>query len=97
MLMCTADKRSCGPQDGIEGEQRLEFQQIYMQFCAIYERALEQFCERQQESLESFVAACQAAAKHRCMRVRRDSFARLTVVAISAGKGAALVCTSLTR
>ena len=37
---------------------------MYLQYRAIYERALEQFCLRELITLETFVAACAAALTH---------------------------------
>lgn len=49
---------------GIHGEQRLEYQQLYLQYRAIYERALEQFCLRENIAFGTFVDACEAALVH---------------------------------
>jgi hypothetical protein len=49
---------------GIHGEQRLEYQQLYLQYRAIYERALEQFCLRENIAFGTFVDACEAALTH---------------------------------
>eukprot|EP00966_Prymnesium_polylepis_P052431 1214307-Prymnesium_polylepis.1 len=46
---------------GIDGEQRLEWQEVYTQYRAVYERVLTDFLQRQNVSLESFCAACEDA------------------------------------
>ena len=46
---------------GLEGEQRLEWQEVYKAYRAVYERVLEDFLSKQNISLEAFAEACQDA------------------------------------
>ena len=46
------------------GEQRLEWQQLYMEYCLLYESALEAFVASQGCTVETFVHACRDALEN---------------------------------
>jgi hypothetical protein len=56
-------EKHCGSFAGASsaGEQRLEWQQLYLDYCSLYERALEDFVASQGCTVETFVGACRDA------------------------------------
>ena len=50
--------------ESIHEEQRLEWQQAFIEYRQLYERALEGFCAREQVSQNDFVEACRMALDH---------------------------------
>lgn len=84
---------------GLSGEQRLEWDEIYRNFKALYESQLEEFLSANQIELEAFVVACQEALETSSWQVRHAAAARLfwTAKAAPTAHGTSLYSVELPR